>query len=201
VGKERINERSVGNRNQGSGARRSRRRLEECHCETEKEAFVPGAEKKQCEKDFEVKGRTIFWIAFCCSLATCIGLALLLRASKSDFVTFRLIDKATGAPMTNVTVWESRRWTTLPLEHMGVPGLTSFRKTKTLSKTGETHLRVPTRQQHLAMFAAPGYMPVFFYRTNYDILRGGNEYKQMSKSNVVTVVFKVDPQTITNRNN
>jgi len=148
-----------------------------------------------------MKGRKVLWIGFCCALAAGIALALLLGANKAELVTFRLIDKATGAPMTNVTVWESRRWTTLPLEHMGVPGLSSFRKTKTLSKTGDTHLRVPTGQHHLAMFAAPGYLPVFFYRSDHDVLRGGDEYKQLSKSNLVTIVFKLEPLAVTNRNN
>src|SRR5690242_15661686 len=71
----------------------------------------------------EMKGRRKLWIVAACVLAAVAF--VVIRRSREEIVTFRVIYYPTRTPATNLTIRVARRWTTLPIEKLGLPFLKS----------------------------------------------------------------------------
>ena len=63
-----------------------------------------------------------------CALGLAITVALLLRRPERKMVTFRVMELGTETPVTNVSFLIRRRWTTLPLQKVGLPANWAWRK-------------------------------------------------------------------------
>ena len=134
--------------------------------------------------------RFIIWIGMACALGLAITVALLLRLPERKMVTFRVVDLGTETPVTNVSFLIRRRWTTLPLQKVGLPANWAWRTESRILEMGTLRIRLPERVDYKMAFFREGYSLTTFRRdgTNLDeiaILMSGPERRVQTDTVVI----------------
>jgi hypothetical protein len=104
-----------------------------------------------------------------------LGVVVMVMASGDETITFKIVDRQTGLPVTNVTVLTYLRWTRLPLERLRVPGLSPWRDEQKMCEMGTLTVagvgkvsRAGGNVTPRIHFLAPGYgFAVFLRKDSY----------------------------------
>jgi len=90
------------------------------------------------------RSRRKTWIAVLCAIALTVLFVMLARRPR-EMVTFRIINRSTQTPVTDVHLVIADKWTTLPVDKLGLPFLTGWRTQQMVAATGT--IKIPVRRK------------------------------------------------------
>jgi hypothetical protein len=128
-----------------------------------------------------------------CILAMAVLLMVFLK-TRSETLSFTVVDAVTGATITNALVFTGQRWTDLPVEKLRI-GLRPFRRFPVESTNGTIKvLSVPKQSRFMfsIAFIAQGYHLCTFQRSTKDELLYGSEGERvrLPKTNQFTITLR-----------
>jgi hypothetical protein len=85
------------------------------------------------------------------------ALFVVLARRSGEMVTFRVINRSTQTPVTDVHLVIVERWTTLPIDKLGLRFLSGWRTQKVVSATGTIKIPIQRNQELSLTFNAPRY--------------------------------------------
>jgi len=108
--------------------------------------------------------KTRSWIILLCSLAVVVAALFLGRTlrPKEDVVTFRIIDRSSRQPITNVHLLLVQRWTPVPIERVKLPFFPMWRTQEVVSAAGTIKVPVRKKVSQMIAFRAAGYHGAMF---------------------------------------
>jgi len=124
-----------------------------------------------------------------------ITVLLTIYSKSSDVATFRFVDRYGKHPITNVNVESSGRWTGIPLEKLKLPGIHSWRKTRSISRGESTTINIPRNKNFYITFESPGYGTADYIQesgTTWIHYRGGDAIRQRIRTNLF--IIQLEPE-------
>jgi len=150
----------------------------------------------------EKRKKPLRLILFGLCLMALAALTMTIVGRGGDSVTFRVVDAATGLPLTNANAQSYGRWTQLPVEKVRVAKLSPWRTTELEGAEGQFKVAGLPRRSSSSLvrinFYCPGYKPAMFTIVDggFNLYCLGSGTTRFGRTNLITVALESEDKPL-----